>query len=96
MTNVPYGTFNVLIEFIGYQPSHLSNIIVDEKHKVIDLKNIFLRKKQATLQGVTVTAQAKLIDNKIDKLVFNAEKDITSQTGVATDVLKKFRRFQWT
>ncbi|MEP6845070.1 MAG: TonB-dependent receptor, partial [Panacibacter sp.] len=26
---------------------------------------------------------------KIDKLVFNAEKDITSQTGVATDVLKK-------
>ena len=30
-----------------------------------------------------------LIENKIDKIVFNAEKDLTSQGGVATDVLKK-------
>ena len=35
------------------------------------------------------TAQAKLIDNKIDKLVFNAEKDLSSVGGVATDILKK-------
>jgi hypothetical protein len=48
-----------------------------------------LSKKQQTLQNVTVTAQKKLVENKIDKLVYNAEKDITSQTGVATDVLKK-------
>src|SRR3982751_2382796 len=41
------------------------------------------------LQNVIVTGSTKLIDNRIDKLVFNAEKDITSQTGVATDVLKK-------
>src|SRR5206468_3849732 len=89
LTNVPYGTFNVVVEFIGYRPSNFSDVVVSEKHKVVDLNNIFLRKKQETLQGVTVIAQAKLIDNKIDKLIFNAEKDITSQTGVATDVLKK-------
>ena len=41
------------------------------------------------MQGVTVVAQAKLIENRIDKMVFNAEKDLTSQTGVATDILKK-------
>jgi outer membrane receptor for ferrienterochelin and colicin len=41
------------------------------------------------LQNVTVTVQKKLVENKIDKLVYNAERDITSQTGVATDVLKK-------
>ena len=42
-----------------------------------------------TLQTVVVTAQGKTIENKIDRIVFNAEKDLTSQTGVATDVLKK-------
>ena len=41
------------------------------------------------LQSVVVTAPEKLVENKIDKLVYNAEKDITSQTGVATDILKK-------
>lgn len=88
LSNIPSGSFNIVAEFIGYKPSNLNNIKV-EKNQVIDLKNILLKKQQETLQAVTVTAQGKLIDNKIDKLVFNAEKDITSQTGVATDVLKK-------
>jgi ferric enterobactin receptor len=41
------------------------------------------------MEGVVVTSKTKLIENKIDKMVFNAEKDLTSQSGVATDVLKK-------
>jgi len=48
-----------------------------------------LGRKTGVLQGVTVVAQGKLIENKIDKMVFNAERDVTSQSGVATDVLKK-------
>ena len=89
LTNIRTGTFRIVIESLGYQPLHLGNIIINQKHQVIELKDVFLKRKQQTLQGVTVTAQQKLIENKIDKLVFNAEKDITSQTGVATDVLKK-------
>ncbi|TMI82018.1 MAG: carboxypeptidase-like regulatory domain-containing protein [Bacteroidetes bacterium] len=89
LTNIPAGTFRIVIESLGYQPLHLGNITINQKHQVIDLKDVFLKRKQQTLQGVTVTAQQKLIENKIDKLVFNAEKDITSQTGVATDVVKK-------
>ncbi|MBS1576648.1 MAG: TonB-dependent receptor [Bacteroidetes bacterium] len=88
LTNIPSGSFNVVIESVSYLPLHLT-IAVNQRGLVIDLKNIYLKKRQEILQGVTVTAQAKLIDTKIDKLVFNAEKDITSQTGVATDVLKK-------
>ena len=41
------------------------------------------------MQNVTITATPRLIENKIDKIVFNAERDLTSQGGVATDVLKK-------
>jgi ferric enterobactin receptor len=89
LTNIHTGTFRIVIESLGYQALHLGSITVDQKHQVIELKDVFLKRKQQTLQGVTVTAQQKLVENKIDKLVFNAEKDITSQTGVATDVLKK-------
>jgi len=89
VTNVPGGLFSVVVECIGYSPFTIDKVTVTQKHQVIDLKIIILRKKQQSLQNVTVTAQTKLVENKIDKLVYNAEKDITSQTGVATDVLKK-------
>ena len=41
------------------------------------------------LQTVTISAKQKIIENKIDKIVFNADQDITSQSGVAIDILKK-------
>jgi ferric enterobactin receptor len=53
---------------------------------VLALQNILLQKKVQALQYVTVTAGGRLIK---DKIVFNTEKDISSQTGVATDILKK-------
>jgi ferric enterobactin receptor len=73
VTNVSSGTFTIVVEFIGYSPFTVNNVSINQKHEVVNLKNILLLKKQQTLQNVTVTAQGKLIDNKIDKLVFNAE-----------------------
>ncbi len=88
ITDVLAGKFKAVIEFINYKAVTINNTDV-QQNSVTDLKKILLSKSNKTLQDVTVTATSKLIDNKIDKLVFNAEKDITSQTGVATDVLKK-------
>lgn len=89
LLNVATGTYNIVTEFIGYKALTLSNVIVSGKSNVTDLKTIYLERKVQSLQTVVVTAQGKIIDNRIDKMVFNAEKDLTSQTGVATDVLKK-------
>lgn len=89
LQDVPAGTYMLIAEFIGYKSFSKTNIIVEKAALSIDVKNIYLAKKSAVLQAVTVTAGAKLIENKIDKLVYNAERDITSQGGVATDLLKK-------
>src|SRR5258707_1208153 len=51
--------------------------------------HFLLSKNENTLKDVTVTSQTKLVENRIDKIVFNAENDITSQGGVVTDILKK-------
>jgi ferric enterobactin receptor len=82
-----YGRYDFLLESIGYAPKTLHITVRDKETR--DLGKLTLRKSAQDLAAVTVTARAKLIDNKIDKMVFNAERDITSQTGVATDVLKK-------
>jgi outer membrane receptor protein involved in Fe transport len=89
ITKFTSGNYYLTIEFVGFRTIEIKSVIVNQKSDVIDLKNIYTTRKSSTLESVTVTAPAKLVENKIDKLVFNAEKDITSQTGVATDVLKK-------
>ena len=83
------GRYSVVIDFIGHQSKFIDSVIIGNKGQVVNIGDVVLAKKDQVLQGVTVTAQRGLVENKIDKMVYNAEKDITSQGGVATDVLKK-------
>lgn len=87
--NVTTGAYKLVAEFLGYKPFTLSNLKINKDNPFIETKNILMTSKATTLQNISVTVQGKLIENKIDKLVFNAERDLTSQVGVATDVLKK-------
>ena len=89
MPGIDTGHFRITIEFIGYSPVTRNDIFIGGKDASIDLKTIFLIPNHQTLQNVTVIASNNLIENKIDKLVFNAERDVTSVGGVATDILKK-------
>jgi ferric enterobactin receptor len=83
------GLYKIVAEFIGYPPYTINNITATKKISTITLPDIRLIKSAVTMQAVTVSSAKGLIENKIDKVVFNAEKDITSHGGAATDVLKK-------
>ena len=89
LTGIDTGSYAILIESIGYQSFTIDKISIAKKNAAIDLKSISMQKSQQTLQNVTVVAQRGLIDNKIDKMVFNADRDLTSQGGAATDILRK-------
>jgi ferric enterobactin receptor len=89
INNVKEGTYKIVIEYIGYKPFTFNNISIGNKNLVVDLKIISLAKKAGLLEAVTIALPDKIIENRIDKMVFNAEKDLTSQGGVATDILKK-------
>jgi ferric enterobactin receptor len=82
------GNYSILVESIGFLSYQKDEHILD-KNLFYDFGKIHLRHNVSQLQGVTVIGGQKLIENKIDKMVFNAEKDLTSQGGVATDILKK-------
>ena len=72
ITSVAAGEYSIIIESIGYQKVNLLSVAV-QKSKTVELTLIRLVKKSQDLSTVTVTARAKLIENKIDKLIFNAE-----------------------
>jgi outer membrane receptor protein involved in Fe transport len=89
LNNLAPGNYTVAIEYVGYRTVNIRNIVVTQKNDIINLRRINTVPRTNVKQSVIVTAPPKLIDNRIDKLVFNAERDLTSSTGVATDLLQK-------
>ncbi|MET4082616.1 ferric enterobactin receptor [Pedobacter sp. UYP30] len=89
INNISVGAYKITVGFIGYKRKTIDNIKVDATKKQVNLGNILLASISKSLNSVTVTGKVPIIQNKIDKIVYNAENDLTSQGGVATDVLKK-------
>ena len=74
---------------MGYKPFTRNNVLINQRILSLDMKTISLVKKVALLQAVTIEGNKNIIENKIDKMVFNVGNDLTSQGGFATDILKK-------
>jgi ferric enterobactin receptor len=87
--NIPAGDYKVTVDFLGYKRSTIDHVIVTDGGGTPALANILLAPVQNQLTGVTITAKAPIIENRIDKMVYNAANDLTAQGGVALDVLKK-------
>lgn len=82
------GDYKIEISFIGFGNKTIDNIkIVNGKNR--DLGSIKLSSSEKLLGEVTVTSQRAMIEEKVDRLVYNAEKDQMSKGGDAADVLRK-------
>jgi iron complex outermembrane recepter protein len=80
------GDFVLRIESIGVATKNMDiDIAADNPNK--SLGDVKITTAQNTLKTVTVTGEKPLMEMKVDKKVFNVEKNITSAGGSATDVL---------
>jgi ferric enterobactin receptor len=87
--HVPEGTYTLTINFLGYNKLVKDNIIAVSKYSTVQTGDILLVESKSRIKPVTVIAEKNIIENKIDKIVFNVDRDITSQGGSATDILTK-------
>lgn len=87
--NLAKGTYKVVGSFIGYKNAVISKVEIKANKEDVNVGNILMSNDTKVLGEVTVTAQAALIEDKVDRLVYNADKDITSKGGTAEDVLRK-------
>ncbi len=88
LTRVAEGEFKLLISFIGYKTTEIPGIKIEKKTE-IDLGVVAFASDIVQLDEVQVVGMAQLVEEKVDRLVFNAEKDVTSQGGDASDVMRK-------
>jgi len=87
--DVSAGKYYMKLDFLGYRSKTLNQVIMTGKTPVVTLGSLFLSPVQNQLATVEIMAKNPMVENKIDKLVYNAANDLTSQGGVALDVLRK-------
>ncbi len=88
LTRVAPGSYKLLISFIGFSAKTIDNLTV-VKGQDINVGAIRLTARTKTLNEVTVTGQKALVEDKVDRLIFNADRDLAAKGGDATDILKK-------
>ncbi|MFK7774673.1 MAG: TonB-dependent receptor [Saprospiraceae bacterium] len=88
-TDVALKEYEIEVSFIGYVTRRIQRVKLTKKKPDVSLDDIFLISSSLTLGEVEVTSERSLIENKVDKLVYNADQDITNAGGDASDVLRK-------
>ncbi|MFM9053029.1 MAG: TonB-dependent receptor domain-containing protein, partial [Bacteroidota bacterium] len=89
LKNLRNGKYKVTVSFIGYESRSFDSLVVSEKNLYIDLGNIQLPPSATILKEAVVEGEKPLIEMKVDKLVYNADKDISVKGGNSSDVLRK-------
>ncbi len=88
LKNVAAGDWILSFNFLGLRNATMP-IKIEKKGTDLQLGNVFMSPDIKMLKEINVVGTASLIEEKVDRLVFNAEKDLTSRGGDATEVLKK-------
>ena len=89
LDNVKPGNYKISITYIGYPTKVIDPVSTTASKPDKSIGNIVVAPGAKALKEVQITGKTSLVESRIDKIVFNAEKDITSAGGNASDVLQK-------
>jgi len=87
ITAVAMGSYTLRVESIGFSRK-LLKVTVAATAPDVKTGTIKLTPAETSLKTVNVTAEKKVMELKVDKKVFNVEKNTTTAGGSASDVLQ--------
>ncbi|WP_296620812.1 TonB-dependent receptor [Marivirga sp.] len=82
------GKYIVEVSFVGYQ-KFTQEVELTPKDPDYNFESIKLTTDTDQLDEVVVSGQRETIENKIDRIVYNADQDIANMGGDASDVLRR-------
>src|SRR5690554_4744854 len=88
LTGFKEGNYKLQVSFMGYLTLE-QNVTVTAGLTAVELGNLSLEEESLTLQEVTVQGQRDLIEERVDRTIYNAENDKTTMGGDASDVLRR-------
>lgn len=83
------GRYELRVSVIGYNTSKIKEVDVLPANPEVSVGDIKIKAgSEFVTSEITVEAEKNLMEMGIDKKIFNVEKDIMSQSGSATDILR--------
>src|SRR6187431_1828204 len=89
ISDLPQGTYTLQVSFIGFAPKEIKGLVLTPAKPDLDYGTVLLRQESQMLNEVKVVGEVPLVEAKADRLVYNAENDVTTRGGDAADVLRK-------
>lgn len=89
LTEIKLGTYSLTFSFMGYESKTVTGVELTKSKPDYKVSDVVMQATGVTLAEVEVVEEASVIENQIDKLVYNADKDVTSIGGDASDILRK-------
>jgi len=87
LQNIPSGTYILSISMVGFRKHYTDQFGI--KDKPVRQEPIQLKESVEQLGVVSITARKPLFEQKIDRLVVNVQRNITSSGNSALEVLEK-------
>lgn len=88
MVDINVDNYTLLISFIGYETITMP-IEMTKKKPDVDFDKISMASSSTQLDEVVVEGEKAIVENRIDKIVYNAENDVANAGGDGTDVLRR-------
>lgn len=89
LTGFGEGEYTLQVSFMGYKTLEQEGIDIAAGMAAINLGNISIEEESVALEEVTVQGQRDLIEERVDRTIYNAENDKTTIGGDASDVLRR-------
>ena len=89
ISNLSPGDYRITIDFIGYQKKTIEHVLISSTVSTATVGTVALTPIENHLKTVDIVGKAPVVENKIDKMVYNVDKDVTSQGSSASEVLQK-------
>lgn len=84
---LPLAPLRVEVSFIGYRTLK-QDVILGKERAEADMGNLLLEPDAELLQEVEITGRSSQVVMKVDRRVFNVERDLTTRGGTGVDVMK--------
>jgi len=85
---VAFDNYFIQVTYIGFKPIIIQDIKVNEEITTIDFNTISLSTPQVEkLEAVQIIGRQDVLQNGIDKKIFNVDQDLSSRGSSATEVL---------
>lgn len=88
LQDVPVGSYELIVAFVGYKKKTIP-ITTTLKKPDVSIGNFSLESDNLQLDEVTIEGEREVIENRIDKIVYNADQDVANIGGDGADVLRR-------